>query len=376
LIKRDYYEVLGISKSASEDEIKSAYRKMAKKYHPDLHPGDKDAETNFKEVSEAYEVLSDSAKKQQYDNFGHSAFENGGGGGAYSSGGGFGGFSGFEDIFENLFSGFGGFSSQRSGYGANTARAGRDLQYGVTITLNEAAFGVEKNISILRDEKCKACGGTGAKDKSKIKTCSACHGSGQIRHQVNTIFGRSISTKPCDVCKGTGKNIEEHCKECKGRGTIKKKVTLKVNIPAGIDSGQAITLRGEGEPGANGGPKGDLYVVVNVKPHKLFKRSGFDISMNLDISMIQAALGDELIIPTLEGDIKYKVPEGTQPGTVFRLKGKGIRHLRGSGKGDLFVKANVQVPKKLSEEQKELLKKFDETLNKKSIFEKMKENFK
>lgn len=367
--KRDYYEVLGVNKTASDDEIKKAYRKMAKKYHPDLHQGDTEAEKKFKEVNEAYEVLSDAGKRNQYDQFGHAAFDGGAGGGAgYGGPGGFSGFGGFEDIFDSIFGG--GFGGGRRQPGP---KRGRDLQYSMSITLEEAAFGCSKELHITRDEECQSCHGSGASDPSKVKQCPVCHGTGQVQKQVNTIFGRSITAKVCDQCHGTGKMVEEPCKECRGSGRVRKTRGIKINIPAGIDDGQAVTLRNEGEVGALGGPNGDLYVVINVKPHKLFKRRDDDLLFEMGISVGQAILGDEVVVPTLEGDVKYTVPAGTQPGTVFKLKGKGIKHVRGGGKGDLFVKANVEIPKKVTEHQKELIKQFEEAGGKKNIFQKVKD---
>ncbi|MBQ9624585.1 MAG: molecular chaperone DnaJ [Clostridia bacterium] len=373
MAKRDYYEVLGVNKGASDDEIKSAYRKMAKKYHPDLNKDNPDAEKNFKEVNEAYEVLSDPQKKSQYDQFGHSAFE-GAGGGGYGGGygaGGFGGFDfgGFEDIFDMFTGGFG----KRSSSGP---RKGRDIQYSISITLEEAAFGAAKEIDITRTEDCDACHGTGADDPSKVKTCSHCNGTGQVQSVVNTVFGRSITTRTCEECGGKGKTFEVPCKQCKGSGRRKRSRKINVNIPAGVADGQAVTLRGEGEHGTLGGPKGDLYIVVSIKPHKKFKRKDDDLLLEMDISVAQAMLGDEVVVPTLEGDVKYKIEEGTQSGTVYKLKNKGIKHLRGNGKGSLYIKVNVVIPKKLTEKQKELIKEFDKESGNKTIFEKVKEKIK
>ncbi len=364
MAKRDYYEVLGVDKNASEDQIKSAYRKMAKKYHPDLNKDNPDAEKNFKEVNEAYEVLSDSQKKSQYDQFGHSAFEGPGGGAGY--GGGFEGFGGFEDIFDMFTGGFGRKSS-------SGPKRGNDLQYSITITLEEAAFGVSKEINVNRSEDCTACHGTGAADPSKVRTCSRCNGTGQVQTVVNTIFGRSMTSKTCEQCGGKGKTFDEPCKDCRGSGRRRRNRKIKINIPAGIADGQAVTLRGEGDHGSLGGPKGDLYVVVSIKPHKKFKRRDDDLLIEMDISISQAILGDEVIVPTLEGDVKYKIEEGTQSGTVYKLKNKGIKHLRGSGKGSLYVKVNVVIPKKITDKQRELIKEFDkEAGHSKNIFEKMK----
>lgn len=371
----DYYETLGVDKNASSDEIKNAYRKQAKKYHPDLNPDNKDAEKKFKEVNEAYKVLSDASKKSQYDQFGHDAYKSAssgagpGGAGGYGAGG-YSGFSGFEDIFDSIFGGgFGGGARRPS----NGPKRGRDLQYNIMVSLEEAAFGVTKEVSITREEKCSTCNGTGAKDSSKIKQCSTCHGTGQVQRQTNTIFGTTITTAPCDNCKGTGKVIEEPCKDCRGSGSKRKNRTIKINIPAGINDGQAITMRGEGEAGSRGGPNGDLYIVVNIKPHKKFKRRDDDLLLEMDISVAQAILGDDLVVPTLDGEVKYKVPAGTQPGTVFKLRDKGVKHLQAKGSGDLYVKVNVSIPKKISDKQKDLIKEFDSISGEKeSIFSKVK----
>lgn len=367
MAKRDYYEVLGVSKSASDDEIKSAYRKMAKKYHPDLNKDNPDAEKSFKEVSEAYEVLSDQNKKGQYDQFGHSAFEGAGAGGAGYGADGF-GFGGFEDIFDMFTGGFGRKS-------ANGPRRGNDIQYSMSITLEEAAFGVEKEVNITRSEDCSSCRGSGAADPSKVKTCSTCNGAGQVQSVVNTIFGRSVTTKSCDVCHGKGKTFDEPCKDCRGTGKARRNRKIKITIPAGIADGQAVTLRGEGEHGSLGGPKGDLYVVIDIKAHSKFKRRDDDLLTELDISVAQAILGDEVIVPSLEGEVKYKIEPGTQSGTVYKLKNKGIKHLRGNGKGSLYIKVNVVIPKKITDKQRDLIKEFESESSgqSKNIFEKMKD---
>ena len=379
LAKADYYEVLGVNKDASDSEIKSAFRKAAKQYHPDLHPGDKAAEAKFKEINEAYEVLSDSTKRAQYDQFGHAAFDptaGGGAGGAYSGAG----FGDFSDIFSSVFGGFGGFggtSAHRNG-----PIAGNDLKYNLTITFEEAAFGARKEILIPREETCKTCGGTGAKPGTQPVKCTTCGGSGQVRVQQNTPFGSFATVRTCDTCGGTGKIINEPCTDCRGRGRVNKSNRIVVNIPAGIDNGQTLTLRGEGEAGFRGGPNGDLYVVISVRPHKLFTRKGYDLYLEMNIPVTVAALGGEIQVPTLTGTVKYTVPEGTQPGTTFRLREQGVTRLNASGKGDMLVRANVQIPKKLNEEQKELMRKLAESLGdrvadskpvKRGIFEKMKD---
>jgi len=377
LAKADYYEVLGVKKDASDGEIKSAFRKAAKQYHPDLHPGDAEAEKKFKEINEAYEVLSDSDKRAKYDQFGHAAFDP-------SQGGGYGGagFGGFEDIFSAFTGGFGGFG----GFGGSTRRngpvAGNDLRYNLNITFEEAAFGVKKEILVPREENCATCGGTGAKAGTQPTTCSVCGGSGQVRSQQNTMFGSFSTVRPCDACGGTGKIIKEPCPDCRGKGRVNRSKRIVVNVPAGIDNGQMLTMRGEGEAGHRGGPSGDLYISISVKPHKLFIRNGSDLHLNMDIPMTVAALGGEIQVPTLNGTVKYSIPEGTQPGTTFRLREQGIVRLNTNQKGDLLVKANVVVPKKLNDEQKELMRKLADSLGdkvteakpgKKNIFDRVKD---
>ena len=373
--KRDYYEVLGIDKGASEKEIKRAFRKMAKKYHPDLNPGDKEAEHKMKEVNEAYEVLSDSDKRSRYDRFGHDGV-NGQGAGGF---GGFGqGAGGFGDIFEDIFDMFGGGSSSRRKSGP---RKGADLKYRVNIKFEEAAFGVEKEIKINRTEDCSVCNGTGAKPGTKKTTCSKCHGTGEVKYVQNTPFGQIVNTRTCDKCHGKGQIIEEPCTHCNGTGKERKVKKINIKIPAGIDTGSAIPLRGEGEPGEKGGPAGDLYVYVNVLPHKFFERQGNDIICEMPITFVQATLGASIEVPTLEGKVRYDIPEGTQTGTVFRLKNKGISDVRGYGKGDQYVKVKVHVPEKLNDKQKQILREFaketGETVEeqKKGLFDKVKDVF-
>ena len=358
--KRDYYEVLGVSKGASESEIKKAFRQQAKKYHPDLHPDDKDAEVKFKEVNEAYEVLSDPDKKARYDQFGFAGVDpnyNAGGGG-YSSG--FGGFGDFDlgDIFGSIFGGgFGGGSSNRNG-----PRRGERVHTQVTVSFEEAAFGCEKELNISRIENCPDCKGSGCEPGTTAETCSNCKGSGVVMQQQRTPFGVMQSQTTCPRCNGSGKIIHQPCQKCRGAGLVRKNKKIKVKIPAGIDDEQTISMRGQGNAGINGGEAGDLYITVSVLPHEYFKREGTSVYYDMPISMVQAALGDEVEVPTLDGKVKYNIPEGTQTGTVFRLKGKGIQSLRGSSRGDQFVTVRVQTPKNLSAEQKELLRKFGETL--------------
>lgn len=373
--KRDYYEVLGVEKTASDEEIKKAYRTLAKKYHPDLNNGDKECEIKFKEVNEAYEVLSDSQKRARYDQFGHEDPSAGGAGGYGDFTGGFGG--GFDDIFSAFFGGGFGGGAQR----ARGPQRGDDLRYDLTITFEEAAFGCEKEISVTRDENCEECGGTGARKGTQPTQCPTCHGTGQVQSFVNTPIGRVSNVRVCDACHGQGTIIKDPCPNCSGRGRVRKNRKITIKIPAGIDNGMQIPLRKQGEPGLRGGENGDLYIFVTVKPHKLFTRENYDLYCDVTVSFTQAALGGEIDVPTLNGMIKHNLPEGTQPGTVIRLRGQGIQNLRGAGKGDLYIKINVEIPRKLTEKQKELLMQFDETLTgkeyeaKKSFFERVKDAF-
>lgn len=356
--KRDYYEVLGVSKTATQDELKKAYRKLARKYHPDLNKDNPEAAEKFKECNEAYSVLSDEQKRAQYDQFGPEAFENGGMGGGPGAGGfgGFGGFggSGMEDIFDMFFGGQG-----RGGRSNNAGpQRGADLRYDMEITFEEAAFGVEKEISLKRAERCEHCHGEGAEPGSKVETCPECHGSGYVRFTQNTMFGQMVNERPCSRCHGEGKIISNLCKECGGSGTVKKTKKLKVKIPAGVDNGSRLRVGGEGEAGLKGGPSGDLYVYLYVKPHKFFERDGTTVLCEVPINIVQATLGAEIKVPTLDGQVTMKVPEGTQPGKVMRLKGKGIPSLRGGGRGDQLVRMKVVVPTKLTDKQKDALQKF------------------
>jgi len=358
--KRDYYEVLGIKKGASEDEIKSAFRKKAMEFHPDRNPGDKSAEEKFKEVNEAYSILSDPQKKEKYDRFGHAGVDPNAGFG----GGGFGGFGGgFEDIFGDLFgSMFGGSGSY--GYSRrNSPQKGADLQKGLKIKFEEAAFGVKKNIQLNKYTACSSCGGTGAEKGSSKVSCPNCGGTGEIRSTQRTPFGQFTNVQTCSKCGGTGQVIEKPCSVCGGSGKVRKQVTISVDIPAGVDSDSVIPIRGQGEPGINGGPNGDLYVVISVEPHKLFKRKGSDLWLEIPITFDQAALGAEIVVPTLKEKVSYKIPEGTQPETIFRLKGKGIKSLRTDKYGDLYVKVILEVPTKLNGKQKKLIKQMGEALD-------------
>ena len=377
MAKKDYYEVLGLNQNASESDIKNAFRKLAKQYHPDLHPDDKEAEQKFKEANEAYEVLSDPDKRAKYDQFGHAAFDPSAGGGAGGAGYGFGGFS---DIFEQMFNGgFGGPSYQRTG-----PIPGNDLRYSMTITFDEAAFGTQREIQIPREEACPTCKGSGAKPGTQPGKCAACGGSGQVRIQQNTVFGSFATVRTCDACHGTGKTVPNPCMDCRGSGRVTKTKRISVSIPAGIDTGRTLNIRGEGEAGFRGGPNGDLYITIQVKPHRLFVRDGYDLHLNMSIPFTVAALGGEIQVPVLKGSVKYMVPEGTQPGTVFRLREQGIKRMNSNLKGDLLVKVNVEIPRKLNEEQKGLLKSLAESLgdkvkgpktSKRGFFEKVKDAF-
>ncbi|MBR5582042.1 MAG: molecular chaperone DnaJ [Phascolarctobacterium sp.] len=381
--KRDYYEVLGVSKTATQDELKKAYRKLARKYHPDLNKDNEEAAEKFKECNEAYSVLSDDQKRAQYDQFGHAAFENGGmgGGGGFGGAGGFGGFggSGMEDIFDMFFGGQGGRGGSRAKSGP---QRGADLRFDLEITFEEAAFGLEKEINLYRDETCDHCHGEGAEPGSKVESCPECNGTGYVRFTQNTMFGQMVNERPCSRCKGEGKIISEPCKECRGKGTVKRNKKLKVKIPAGVDNGSRLRVSGEGEAGAKGGPSGDLYVYLYVKPHKFFERDGTTVLCEVPIKIVQATLGADIKVPTLDGQVTMKVPEGTQPGKVLRLKGKGIPSLRGGGRGDQLVRIKVVVPTKLSDKQKDALRKFadisKDNINpeEKSFMDKVKDFFK
>ncbi|MBQ2135120.1 MAG: molecular chaperone DnaJ [Phascolarctobacterium sp.] len=381
--KRDYYEVLGVSKTATQDELKKAYRKLARKYHPDLNKDNEEAAEKFKECNEAYSVLSDDQKRAQYDQFGHAAFENGGmgGGGGFGGAGGFGGFggSGMEDIFDMFFGGQGGRGGSRAKTGP---QRGADLRFDLEITFEEAAFGLEKEINLYRDETCDHCHGEGAEPGSKVESCPECNGTGYVRFTQNTMFGQMVNERPCSRCKGEGKIISEPCKECRGKGTVKRNKKLKVKIPAGVDNGSRLRVSGEGEAGAKGGPNGDLYVYLYVKPHKFFERDGTTVLCEVPINIVQATLGADIKVPTLDGQVTMKVPEGTQPGKVMRIKGKGIPNLRGGSRGDQLVRIKVVVPTKLSDKQKDALRKFadisKDNINpeEKSFMDKVKDFFK
>ena len=359
--KRDYYEVLGLSKGADEAEIKKAYRTMAKKYHPDLNPGNAEAEAKFKEINEAYDVLSDADKKAKYDQFGHAAFDPTAGGGGYGGGygGGFSDFGDIGDIFSSFFGGgFGGSSGQRR----NAPMRGEDIAVRITVSFEEAAFGTKKDVSYNRIQKCSDCGGSGAAKGTKAETCKVCGGAGQ-RRVTQRIGGMAFqSTTTCDACRGTGKTIKTPCPECSGKGYVKVSKKLSVNIPAGIDDGERIALRGQGCDGRNGGPAGDLIITVNIKKHNVFERDGFNIYCDVPITVTEATLGATIDVPTLEGSQKFEIPDGTQPGTKFTLKQKGIPFINNSSKrGDLIFTVNVEIPKGLNKDQKEKMIAFAES---------------
>ncbi len=358
--KRDYYEVLGVAKTASDDELKKAYRKLAKQYHPDMNPGDKGAEAKFKEINEAYEVLSDKDKRSKYDQFGHAGVDPNFGGGGFGGYGDFGDFGdfGFGDILGDLLGGgFGGRSANRSG-----PQRGESLRAGITISFEEAAFGCEKEISLTRLESCESCHGSGCAPGTTAEVCPDCRGSGTVRVQQRMGGMAFTSSAPCSRCRGTGKIIHQHCKSCGGGGNVRKQRKISVSVPQGINDKQAISLRGQGNAGANNGPAGDLIVEVRVKPHPYFQREGTSVLYECPVSFYQAAMGAELEIPTIDGKVKYTLPAGTQPGTTFRLRGKGIPELRGRGRGDQYVTVQVKVPASLTNQQRDALQAFAEAM--------------
>ena len=375
--KRDFYEVLGVQKGASDDEIKKAYRKLAKQYHPDLNPGDAQAETKFKEVNEAYEVLSDSGKRARYDQFGHAGVDpnlGGGAGGNPFQGGGF----DFTDIFDSFFGGFGGSSRRQN---PNAPRRGSDVQATVAVSFEEAAKGAKKTVEYQQVEACADCGGSGAAPGTSPKTCPSCNGSGQVRINQRTPFGVVQSAQTCDKCRGTGKIIETPCKTCDGKGRVRRKKSVVVSRPAGIADEQILNVSGRGNAGMNGGPSGDLHVYVSVRPHPIFQRRGGDVWCEMPVTFTQAALGADVEVPTLDGKVSYHIHEGTQPGDVFRLKGRGIPSLHGRSRGDQYVQVTVEVPKNLNKRQKELLAELDNASDdknyqkRKSFFSKLKDLF-
>ncbi len=367
---RDYYEILGLERDASEDDIKRAYRVIAKKHHPDLNPDDEEAEHKFKEATAAYEILRDPEKRSRYDRFGHSGVD--------PNAQGFGGFGDiFEDIFDIFGGGFSGGGSRRRG-----PVQGDDLRYGLNIDLKDAVFGAEKTINIRRQETCGTCEGSGAKPGTEKNTCSNCNGSGEVRYAQQTPFGQFVRSATCDICEGSGEVFEEKCSSCEGLGKEYKNREIKINIPPGVDSDSVISMRGEGEAGERGGPPGDLYVYIDVAEDPIFKRDGNNIFIEVPITFPEAVLGSQIEVPTLEGIEKYDLPKGTQTGTQFRLKNKGVPSLRGIGKGDLYFTVVVQVPKVVNEKQEELLLEFSKSMgeelhsHKKSFFDKVKDVFK
>ncbi|MDO5732279.1 MAG: molecular chaperone DnaJ [Eubacteriales bacterium] len=374
--KRDYYEVLGVSRTASEDEIKRAFRKVAKKHHPDLNPGDKEAEAKFKEANEAYAVLSDASRRAQYDRFGF----------AGADGQGFGSYQdmniNFDDILGSIFGGFGGFSGFGGGGRRSGPSRGDDLQYRMSIDFMEAVTGCEKELRFSLDDRCDHCNGSGAEPGSEVKTCPDCGGRGQIHRQQKSMLGMMMTTEVCPRCHGTGKMIETPCSNCHGRGLKKKTKNLTVKIPAGIDDGEALTLRGQGNPGTDGGPYGDLYIQIHLRPHPIFQRHGYDTYCDVPVTFAQAALGEEIEVPTVDGPMRVKLKEGTQPGDVLTQAGKGIPHARRSGvRGNNYCTVRLEVPKRLSDEQKELLRQFEGKLasdqyeDRPGFFSKLKELF-
>lgn len=376
MAKKDYYEVLGLQKGASEDEIKRAFKKLAIKHHPDKHKGNKAEEEKFKEVNEAYQVLSDAQKKAQYDQFGTADFN----GGGYSDQGfgGFGGGGGFDfgDIFESFFGGGGGGGRRRNG-----PEKGNDLEYSMNLTFEEAVFGCEKEVTIVKKENCETCGGSGAKAGTKAETCDKCSGTGTIRVQRNTPLGSFVTNTTCDKCSGKGTIIKEPCVKCHGNGKENRKRDIKINVPAGVDTGNVIPLRGHGDHGKNGGPAGDVYINLRVAQSKTFKRDGIDIHIDQHISFGKAVMGAEVKVPTIDGEVTYSIPNGTQSGMVFRLKDKGVPRINSKLRGDQFVKVIVDIPKTLNDAQKDALKLFMEASGevvedkkKESFFDRVKKN--
>ncbi len=377
--KRDYYEVLGVQKGASEDEIKKSFRKLARKYHPDLNKDNPEAAEKFKEVNEAYEILSDKEKRSRYDKFGFAGVDP-----TYGADAGGAGCGGFDmgdlgDLFGSFFGG--GFGSSRSSR-RNAPQRGESIRQNVMLSFEEAAFGCEKEISVGRIESCDECGGTGAARGTSAETCPQCRGSGTVTQTQRTPLGMFQTQGSCPNCKGSGKIIRKPCPKCNGVGRVRKTRKFKVNIPAGIDEGQSIQQRGQGNAGVNGGPAGDLFVTIAIRPHPIFSRDGSNVMIEIPISFAQAALGDTLQVPTIDGRVEYKVPEGTQTGTVFRMKGKGIQNVNGRGRGDQYVKVNIEVPRNLTEKQKRLLRDFEATATdenqtgRKGFWDKVKDLFK
>lgn len=374
--KRDYYEVMGVPKNASDDEIKKAFRNLAKQYHPDLNPGNDEAEKKFKEANEAYEVLSDKQKRAQYDQFGHAGVDPSYGAGA-AGGSPFGQDVDFGDIFNSFFGGFGG----RQRANPNAPRRGSDIETTVNISFEEAAKGCKKTVTYHNQSVCDECHGSGAEKGTVPKTCPSCNGTGQVTINQRTPFGVVQTSRACDTCGGKGKTIEKPCKKCSGVGRAKTKRTVDVDIPAGISNDRILNVSGHGNAGINNGPYGDLHVYINVRPHPIFERRGDDVWCELPVTFTQAALGAEVIVPTLDGKVSYQIHDGTQPNDIFKLKGKGIQHLGGRGKGDQYVKVIIEVPKNLSGKQKEILQEFEQSAveknyqKRKGFFDKLKNMF-
>lgn len=360
---KDYYGILGVSKSASQDEIKSAYRKLAKQYHPDLHPGDEACAQKFKEINEAYEVLGDENKRSNYDQYGtadsNAGFGGFGGGNPFGSGNPFGGsFSGFGDIFEDIFSQMGG-----RGRTSSVSIPGENISVNINLSFKEAVFGCEKTINITKLNKCSACSGTGAKGGTELATCPDCHGTGQMRYTQNSIFGQVVTTGPCKTCNATGKIIKVKCEACSGKGTIKSTESVTIKIPAGIDNDQVITMRGRGNASVRNGPNGDLLINVSVASHPILERKGFDLLLDLPIPFTTAYLGGKVMIPTADGEYELTIPSLTQPNTIFKLKGKGVPKLQRDGRGDLVVTVRVEMPKEFSKKEKELIESLQNSIS-------------
>ncbi len=383
--KRDYYEVLGIAKGASDDEIKSAYRKLAKKYHPDLNPDNKQAEEKFKEGAEAYEILSDKTKKARYDQFGHAGVDPnyGAGAGAGGYGGGFGG-GGVDlgDLFGDLFGGgFGGFGGGNRRQNPNAPRRGADIRISLVLSFMEAVHGCTKTVTVNKQDTCPECGGSGAAKGTTPETCTECRGSGFVTVQQRTPFGVMQSSQPCSRCGGKGKTIKTPCSKCHGSGKTGTAKHVEVKVPAGIDDDQSMRLSGLGDAGSNGGQAGDLIVIVTVRPDTMFERDGYDVHVTVPLTYSQAVIGAQVVVPTIDGKVEYSVPEGTQSGTTFRLRSKGIQYVNGRGRGDQYVHVNVEIPKKLTKTQRDALKTFEDTLKdenyeqRKGFFKSLKEKF-
>ncbi|MFL7814226.1 MAG: molecular chaperone DnaJ [Anaerolineales bacterium] len=357
MAKRDYYEVLGVPRDASESDLKAAFRNLARKLHPDVNSSP-DAEEKFKEINEAYSVLSDPDKRAAYDRFGHQGVKGFNGGGGFETVD----FSDFADIFGDMF-GFGGFGGRSRTASRTSPRRGADLQYQIAISFKEAVFGAEKEIDVTKDETCGTCGGDGAKPGTSPKTCPECQGRGEVRQTRQTLLGSMVQVTTCPVCGGRGKVVESHCPTCEGRGKVRETRRKKITIPGGVDDGTRIRLAGEGQPGDNNGPPGDLYLLIRVRPHKFFRRRDNDILLDLNVNIAQATLGAEVKVPTVDGDVMLKIPPGTQPGKIIRMRGKGVPHLRSSSRGDQLVIVSVTIPTRLDDEERELFEKLAEKMD-------------